>query len=131
MYEIELNSFSFLILLDNIYVSIAISALLNAQNCILCSSYHKKPLQLTEMNRKHFPLLSSRCHSKCLCKSNVHFCNVVVPTFFLLVYLELYLLNWLHPNSLIICLVANLLHQLTSSHLLPWRIAFGSHSSSL
>lgn len=42
MYEIELNSFSFLILFDNIYVSIAISALLNAKNCILCSSYHKK-----------------------------------------------------------------------------------------
>ena len=89
------NSFSFLTLLDSIYVFIAITALQNAKICILCSSYYRKPLQLTEMNRKHFPLLSTRCHSKCLCKSNVHFCNVVVPTSFLLVYLELYLIGYI------------------------------------
>ena len=125
------NSFSVLTLLDNIYVFIAITALQNAKICVLCSSYYRKPLQLTEVNRKHFPLLSTRCHSKCLCKSYVHFCNVVVPTFFPLVHLELYLLNWLHPNSLTICLVAKLFHQLTSFHLLPWCIAFDSHSSPL
>lgn len=78
----------------------------------------------SSLSKKKTFSISTGCHLKCSHKNSAHFHRVTMPTFSLLVFFELYIFNSL------ICLVATLFHQLTSSHIIlvqslqfPWLLS--------